>query len=136
MLKTKVNYNIKKLGLITVIAVLFLVGCKNKDPELPPHGKHNTVYEFDRYNFTDVLVENPNIQASIDSVQVYNVILRATGDWSYCNEAVSYVLINIGLVPWFVASEKIKGNGLLNFQSLEPADSLWLVQHGYKIRDE
>jgi hypothetical protein len=114
------------------LLLLAFAGCKKDDPA-PALQQHDTVYAFDRLYWYDSLHENANIKASADSAEVRHVILRATGDWSNRNKLVCGALVQERLKPLFEYSAKMQGEGRLNFFSTEPADSLWLVQHGYEV---
>jgi hypothetical protein len=122
----------KNIAFSVLLIALAIAACKKDDPA-PALQQHDTVYAFDTYQWGKVLYQNPNITASADSAEVRHVILRATGDWSTDNKIICKGLVQECFKPLFEYSAKMQGEGRLNFESTEPADSLWLVQHGYEV---
>ena len=122
------------LVVLSTIAAPVFTSCE-KDKPLVQHDTYLT-FGVDHQN---EIFPPEKLQAHIDSAEVRNIYIISDGEyWG----GMSTTAIRIGLLEQvFSMSSKIKSGGELGEEyaiikgvtTREPADSLWLVDHKYKI---
>ena len=135
----KIIANIKPavVGLVilsTITAPVF-TSCEKEEKPLVLHDTYLTFGLEDQHE----IFPFENLQAHIDSAEVRNIYIISDGkDW----RGMSTTSIRLGLLEKvFSMSSKIKSGGELGEEyaiikgvtTRESADSLWLVDHKYKI---
>jgi hypothetical protein len=125
----------KKFNLRNVVAIATclaaMAACEKKDE---PIVQHDTVYKFTNMDVSAFYpAETSPAKASADSAEVRKVVLRATGSFNNFNANVIAIWIEGALKPIFALSPKITGDGTFDFKSVAYADSIWLVQNGFKV---